>query len=119
MSASKYKPFMAYIEPATLLALKKFSKKRKIVMTEVIRQALVARLSHGEPFVAGFNAGIDAAIEAVKNTKGAQMAFPSGKTFAELATQEIERHYMKEVTHEESINRTAEPMPGVQPLLQQ
>lgn len=119
MSASKYKPFMAYIEPATLLALKKFAKKRKIVMTEVIRQALLARLTPGEPFVVGFNAGIDAAITAVRATKGAQMAFPSGKTFAELTTLEIERHYMKEVTHEESINRTAEPMPSVQPLLQQ
>jgi hypothetical protein len=109
---------MAYIEPATLTALRKFAKKRKVVMTEVIRQALVARLTQGEPFVAGFNAGIDAAIEAVKNTKGAQMAFPSGKTFAQMTTIEIERHYMKEVTHEESVNRATQSMPIVQPLLQ-
>ena len=111
---------MAYIEPAMLLSLKKFGKKRKMVMTEVIRQALSARLTPGDPYTAGFNAGIDAAIEAVKNTKGAQMAFPSGKTFAELAVVEIERHYMQENSNgTEGTKGSAEPVPGLQPVLQQ
>jgi hypothetical protein len=111
---------MAYIEPAVLLALKKFSKKRKMVMTEVIRQALAARLTPGDPFTAGFNAGIDASITAVKATKGAQMAFPSGKTFAELAVVEIERHYMQENSNgAEGTKGPAEPVSGLQPVLQQ
>jgi hypothetical protein len=117
LSHSKYKPFMAYIEPVTLIALKKFSKKKKMVMTEVIRQSLTARLTPGDPFTAGFNAGIDAAISAVRATKGAQMAFPSGKTFAELAVVEVERHYMQENSDE--VKGTTESVQGLQPVLQQ
>jgi len=117
MAYQKYKPFMAYIEPEVLLKLKKFTKKKRTTMTEVVREALNARLTPGDPFISGFNSGIDAAVEAVKNTKGAQMRFPSGKTFAELTTEEIVRHYLQENADETS--RRKESVPSLQGLLQE
>jgi hypothetical protein len=116
MAYQKYKPFMAYVEADVLLKLKKFAKKKRTTMTEVVREALNARLMPGDPYVSGFNAGIDSAVIAVKNTKGAQMRFPSGKTFAELTSEEIERHYLPENVNE-AVGRN-ESVSRVQSLLQ-
>ena len=96
MTHSKYKPFMAYIEPAVLLRLKKFSKKSKTTMTEIVRQALNARMSEGDPYIEGFNDGIRKAVLGVSNTQGAQMMFPSGKSFGTLVTDEIETYLIKD-----------------------
>lgn len=116
MAYQKYKPFMAYIEPDVLLKLKKFSKKMKTTMTEIIREALNARLTTGDPYIVGFNNGIDAAVLAVQNTKVSQMRFPSGKTFSELMTEEIERNYLKEIQNE-TVGRE-KPVSKLQSLLQ-
>ena len=117
MAHLKYKPFMAYIEPAMQTALRKFAKKKRTTMTEVIREALNARLTPGDPYVAGFNNGIDAAVAAVKNTKAAQMRFPSGKTFAEIISDEVERHYLQENT--DGTRGREESMPKLPALLSQ
>ena len=93
---SKYKPFMAYIEPEMLTKLKKFSKKSKTTMTEIVRQALNAKMIDGDPYVAGFNDGIKKAAIGISNTQGAQMMFPSGKSFATLVIDEIETYFIKE-----------------------
>lgn len=96
MTHSKYKPFMAYIEPDELLRLKKFAKKSRTTMTEVVRQALNARMVDGDPYVSGFNDGIRKAVSVVSTTQGAQMMFPSGKSFADLVTEVIDNCLMKE-----------------------
>jgi hypothetical protein len=93
---SKYKPFMAYLEPDVILKLKRFSKKSKTTMTEIVRQALNAKMAEGDPYIAGFNDGIRKAVTGVNNTQGAQMMFPSGKSFAQLVTDEIETYLIKE-----------------------
>ena len=96
MTNSKYKPFMAYLEPDVILKLKRFSKKSKTTMTEIVRQALNAKMAEGDPYIAGFNDGIRKAVTGVNNTQGAQMMFPSGKSFAQLVTDEIETYLIKE-----------------------
>ena len=87
---------MAYLEPEVILKLKKFSKKSRTTMTEIVRQALNAKMAEGDPYIAGFNDGIRKAALVVSHTEGAQMMFPSGKSFATLVTDEIEKHLIKE-----------------------
>jgi hypothetical protein len=65
-------------------------------MTEIVRQALNAKMAEGDPYIAGFNDGIRKAVTGVNNTQGAQMMFPSGKSFAQLVTDEIETYLIKE-----------------------
>lgn len=45
-----------------------------------------------DPYNKGFNDGLNIAMELAKKTKGAQMMFPSGKSFAELVCEEISKH---------------------------
>jgi len=101
MTLSKYKPFMSYLEPQEIVRLKKFAKKKKTTMTGVIREALASTLAQGDPYTAGFNGGLKRAVEVAQTTKGAQMRFPSGKSFAELVTEEIEKQFIKEIDHAE------------------
>jgi hypothetical protein len=101
MTLSKYRAFMAYIEPTELVRLKKFARKKKTTMAGVLREALSSRLAEGDPYMAGFNAGLKRAIEVTEITTGAQMRFPSGKSFAELVAEEIEKHYIKD---EQNVN---------------
>lgn len=98
MTLSKYKAFMAYIEPRDLVRLKRFARTKKTTMAGLIREAVVARLAGGDPYNSGFNAGLRKAAEVAKETKGAQMRFPSGKTFGELVTDELENHFVVEAS---------------------
>jgi len=93
---SKYQPFMTYIEPKEILALKKFSKKSAIPMAQIVREAISSKLSGGDPYVSGFNSGIDSAITEIKNIQAAQMRFPSGRTFGEVISDEVVKLKMKE-----------------------
>lgn len=116
MANLQFKPFMAYIAPEMILRLKRFARRNKTTMAETIREALDARLASGDPYTRGFNDGVEAAVNAVKNTKGAQMRFPSGKSFSDLAAEEIERHYRRENGNE--VNRVKESVSGLQSVLQ-
>ncbi len=111
------KPFLAYLAPQEYAKLKKFAAKHKMPMTQVIREAITARVAEGNAYVTGFNDGLQDAITAVNEMKHAQMRFPSGKSFAELVTDDLAVRRMKE-TKDES-DGTEEPVPGVQPILQQ
>jgi len=99
MTHSKYKPFMTYLEPPDLNALKKYSKKHNKPMSIIVREALSAKLAEGDPYSAGFNAGVDKSIEMIHNTQGAQLRFPSGTSVAELLENELIKLKMRE-THE-------------------
>jgi hypothetical protein len=109
--SKNYKPFLTYLEYAEYTKLKKFAAKNKMPMTQVVREAITARIVGGDPYVNGFNDGLQEAINAVNAMKHAQMRFPSGMSFAELVTDDLIVRRMKE-TKDES-ERTAEPVPGV------
>ena len=101
MSTANYKPFMAYLSPKDILKLKKSSKASRSPMSQIIREALDARLTPGNPYTSGFNAGLQKAISVVGGIQAAQMRFPSGLSFAELVDAEVCKHLIQEeVEHE-------------------
>ena len=104
MATTNYMPMMTYITPADYDRLKKFAKKVKKPMAQIIREAISSRLSSNDPYTTGFNAGIDKSIEAVNGLQAAQMRFPSGKSFAELISDELHQHRMSEVKDGEETN---------------
>lgn len=100
MTGPNYKPFMTYLTAQDILRLKKTSKKLKAPMAQIIREAINARLSGGNPYDSGFNDGLTKAINVVSSIQAAQMRFPSGKSFAELVEDEVSKHLIVEVTNE-------------------
>jgi hypothetical protein len=109
--SNNYKPFLTYLEPQEYAKLKKFSVKTKTPMTQIVREAVTARITGGNAYVNGFNDGLQEAINAVNAMKHAQMRFPSGKSFAELVTDDLMVRRMKEMKNE--TDGTKEPVPGV------
>lgn len=97
MIPSKVKPFMTYLDPDEITRLKKFAKKKKITMSQVIRESLSARMAEGNPYTAGFNDGIDTCIKLVNDNKASQMRFPSGSSFAELIEIDLMKAKILEV----------------------
>jgi len=107
--SNNYKPFLTYLTPGDYTKLKKFSSKSKTSMTQIVREAVTARISGGNAYVSGFNAGLQEAIDAVNAMKHAQMRFPSGKSFAELVSDELIVRQMKEQKDESG--KSEEPVP--------
>ena len=103
---SKLKPFMAYLEYQQYGRLKLFSAKTKIPMSQIIREAIEARISSGDRYQTGYNSAINHAIEVVKNNKAAKMRFPSGKSFADLIVEDLQLLTLK-ANHE--TEATAKP----------
>jgi len=99
---STYKPFMTYLTPKDIVRLKKFSKAHKIPMTQIVREAIDARLSSGNQYTSGFNNGLTKSIEIVNGIDAAQMRFPSGMSFAELVEQEVSKSVMREGAEHET-----------------
>lgn len=106
--SNNYKPFLTYLNPIEYARLKKFSTKNKTPMTQIVREAVTARIASGNAYVSGFNAGIQEAIDAVNAMKHAQMRFPSGKSFAELVSDELIVRLMKE--QKDEAGKTEEPV---------
>jgi hypothetical protein len=100
MTLSNFKPFMVYLEPAQIALLKKFAKKHKKHMTQVVRESLQAKLSSGDEYSAGFNAGVNKCIDTIMENKAAQLRFPSGRSVAEMAVDDFEKVKMAEVPDE-------------------
>jgi hypothetical protein len=83
---------MIYVESKELASLKTYAKKTRTTMSQIAREGIRMRMSGNEdPYNNGFADGLNMAMELVKKTKGAQMMFPSGKSFAELVCEEIEK----------------------------
>lgn len=93
---SKYQPFMTYLDPKDHKELQRFSKKNKIPMAQIVREAINVRLVGGDPYISGFNAGVDASITEIKTIQAAQMRFPSGRTFGEVISDEVIKLKMKD-----------------------
>ncbi|NBX51798.1 hypothetical protein EBT25_18125, partial [bacterium] len=77
-------------------ALTKYSKKAKIPMSQLAREAIALRIAPGNPYVSGFNDGLKKAIALINANEAFQMTFPSGKSFAELINAELESAVMGE-----------------------
>ncbi len=52
MTASTFKPFMAYLSQKDLIKLRRFSKQSKTPMAQIIREAVAASMASGDPFTA-------------------------------------------------------------------
>lgn len=109
--SNNYKPFLTYLKPQEYVRLKKFAAKIKTPMTQVVREAITARIADNNAYVNGFNDGIKEAINAVNGMKHAQMRFPSGKSFAELVTDDLMVRLMRGEKNE--ADGAKEPMSGV------
>jgi predicted alpha-1,6-mannanase (GH76 family) len=71
----------------------KYSSKNKITQSRLVCEGITMRMSGTEdPFNEGFNQGLNEAMRIVRETKGAKMMFPSGKSFGELVCDEIDRY---------------------------
>lgn len=93
---SKFKPMMAYLEYPQYGRLKKFSDHHKIPMSQVIREAIEARIADGDRYSIGYNTALKHAVQKVSENKAAKMRFPSGKSFADLVIEDIETLIIKE-----------------------
>jgi hypothetical protein len=95
--SKKLKPFMTYIDDDDYVKLKKFAKKQRITMAQVIREGLSLRMTVGDPYLQGFNEGLNKASEVITAHNAGQMRFPSGQSFADVICDELSHHVMREV----------------------
>ena len=100
MTRSNFKPFMVYLEPQQISMLKKLSKKSKKSMTQLIRESVDSKLSTGDSYSSGFNAGVNKCSQIVAENKGAQLRFPSGRSIAEMVADDFEKIKMMEAKDE-------------------
>lgn len=96
----KLKPFMTYINDSEYAKLKRFAKNKKVTMAQIIREALLMRMAENQPYVLGFNAGVKKAMETVSAHEASKMRFPSGKSFAEILTDEMFKDMLQEFSNE-------------------
>lgn len=111
MPSNNYKAFLTYLDPREYVRLKKFAAKHKTPMTQIVREAITARIVDNNAYVTGYNDGLQEAINAINAMKHAQMRFPSGKSFAELVTDELIVRRMKEAKNDSDGSK--ESVPGV------
>lgn len=83
---------MVYVEPEDRAKIKKISKSEGINVSQFSREAFQMRMYSSDLFKSGFDAGLNEAIKIVNNCQGASMMFPSGKSFARLVCDDIEKH---------------------------
>jgi hypothetical protein len=93
---------MAYLDPGVYKDMKAFSKRKRTPMSQLMREAIHARIASGDVYTLAFNAGLKAAMKITLENKASQMRFPSGKTFGELVCEDIEKLLL--VEHEEPTN---------------
>jgi hypothetical protein len=91
----KLKPFMTYIDDTDYTKLRKFAKTKKLTMAQVLREGLSMRVAVDNPYLQGFNDGLDASIKIISGHHAAQMRFPSGQSFADLMTDEIMKQRLR------------------------
>lgn len=107
------KPFMAYIDEEQYVRMRRFSTKSRIPMSKLIREAIDIRIAPNNPYVDGFNAGLDKAMAVVAENKASDMRFPSGKSFGELINADLETAKMEKNSGEETPAGEPEPVSGV------
>ena len=91
----KYKPYMAYLLESDIDRLKKYAKKSKVPVAQVIRDGVISRISGEGLYADGYNDGLTKAISSVHDMKFAQMRFPSGTSFADAVEEELVKHFWR------------------------
>ena len=98
--SKKLKPFMTYLDDADYVKLKKFAKAKRVTMARILREGLEVRMAQDNPYLKGFNDGLNAATNVINANQASQMRFPSGQSFGELINAEIAKLIMREVDGE-------------------
>ena len=94
-------PIMIYLPMKDAEEFRKYARRTKISGSQIAKEGIAMRMAgESDPFNQGFNAGLNEAMNLVRQTKGAQMMFPSGKSFAQLVCEEIEK-FLREKAHEQ------------------
>jgi hypothetical protein len=93
-------PIMVYVDPSERIKIQSYAKKEGINVSQLAREAFRMRVSGSDdPFNNGFNQGLNEAMKIVRETEGAKMMFPSGKSFGQLVCDEIDK-FKREKKHE-------------------
>lgn len=88
--AVKTQAVMIYVSKDLLIKWEEFCYDRAKTKSALAREALEMRLnSSGNDYTSGFNAGLEAAADAISKVDAFKMSFPSGKTFADLMADEV------------------------------
>lgn len=98
--SKKLKPFMTYLDDADYIKLKKFAKAKRVTMARILREGLEMRMAQDNPYLKGFNDGLNSATNVINANQASQMRFPSGQSFGELINAEIANLIMREVEGE-------------------
>jgi hypothetical protein len=87
------KQIMIYMSPEEDARFTKYSKITKTPKTVIAREGIRMRMSGDkDPYNRGFNDGLNKAMEIALVAEGAQMAFPSGRTFAQVVCDDIMKY---------------------------
>jgi hypothetical protein len=85
-------PVMIYLPKSDADTFRRYAKKSQLTQSQIAKEGIAMRMAgESDPFNQGFNSGLNEAMNLVRNTEGAKMMFPSGKSFAELVCDEIEK----------------------------
>jgi hypothetical protein len=92
---------MIYLPKKDAEEFRRYARRTKLSGSQIAKEGIAMRMAgESDPFNQGFNAGLNEAMNLVRQTKGAQMMFPSGKSFAQLVCEEIEK-YLREKANEQ------------------
>ena len=111
-------PVMIYLSHDDKERLTKYATKNRIPASQVAREGIRMRMDGGDnPYNKGFNDGLNEAMQITRANKGAEMKFPSGKSFADVFKDDIEQLLIKEgherkATAEELVARVHEGNTG-------
>jgi hypothetical protein len=82
---------MIYVFKENLGEIRAYAKKQKVSLSQIAREGLSMRMAQGDLYMQGLNDGLDVGMNAIRESNWAQMIFPSGRTFADLICDELER----------------------------
>lgn len=83
---------MVYVDLTEKERITKFAEKCGISVGQLAREGFKMRMAGGDdPFNKGFNQGLNEAMRIVNACEGATMMFPSGKSFAKIVCDDIEK----------------------------
>jgi len=102
-------PLMIYTTLKQRAALKIFARKERIPASQLVREGIDMRMAPGDRFNAGFNEAIRQAKDVVQSSKGGQMRFPSGKSFADIVCEDLNNLIRKE---EDGLQRVSTESPA-------
>lgn len=79
-SKEKLQGVMVYIPVDLNIRLSKYAEEWRVSKSSIVRDGVESRITHGvdNPYVKGFNAGLEEAVKIAKEIALMKMAYPSG-----------------------------------------